>query len=271
MEGHKPFGARDYFIASFVAVVLLVGFSCYLLIRRGYYFDAPPTADMLYVPNKALAGVGMVLLAFTFLLGPISRYFDRFDCWLGLRKELGIVGAFFIAAHSFISYFSLPKKFPNDWISFASAEFAAGLIGMGLLAFLFVISFRRMIELLSAPRWWFLQRWGLRLVILLAVIHVYDMKWAGWVKWLTMAPGAPTPELANPWMPGLGLYVGMFLGWVVIVRIYENLFLFKDVGLVSKEISNDPILKARGRRFFLGSLTLLILAYSVVALRWVIE
>lgn len=270
MEGHKPFGARDYFIACFIAAALLILFSCYLLVRRGYYFDAPPSADLLYVPNKALAGVGMVLLAFTFLLGPMSRYFDRFDRWLGLRKELGIVSAFFIAAHSVISYFSLPKKFPQEWISFTSTEFAAGLIGMALLAFLFVISFRQMIAYLTAPRWWFLQRWGLRLVILLAALHVYDMKWAGWKRWLTETPGMVTPELANPWMPGLGLYVGMFLGWVILIRAYETLFLFQNVGLISKEISNDPVLKMRGRRFFLGSFMLLLAAYILVGLRWVI-
>ncbi len=269
MEGHKPFRGRDYFIAIFIAAVLLVLFSCYLLIRRGYYFDAPATADMLYVPNKALAGVGMVMLALTFLIGPITRYFDRFDKWLGLRKELGIVGAFLIVLHGLISYFSLPKKFSHEYMSFVSLEFAAGLVGAILLVFLFVISFRKMIESLGASRWWFLQRWGMRLVILLAVIHVYDMKWAGWVKWLTKAPAAPTAELANPWMPGLGLYVGMFLGWVVLVRLYEMLFLFKDVGLASKEISTDPLLKARGRRFFLASLTLLAIGYVFVALRWV--
>ncbi len=269
MEGHKPSRSRDYFIALLIATVLFVLFSCYLLIRRGYYFDAPLTADMLYVPNKALAGVGMVLLALTFLIGPITRYFDHFDTWLGYRKELGIVGAFFIVAHSIISYFLLPKKFPQEKLSFLSLEFAAGLIGAALLVFLFSISFRKMIESLGTSRWWFMQRWGLRLVILLAVIHVYDMKWAGWMKWLTRAPAVPTAELANPWMPGLGLYVGMFLGWVVIIRLYETLFLFKNIGVASKDIASDPALRAHGRRFFLMSLTCLAIGYVVVALRWV--
>ncbi len=269
MEGHKPFKGKDYFIAILVAAVVMVLFSCYLLVRRGYYFDAPPTADMFYVPNKALAGAGMVMLALTFLIGPITRYFDRFDQWLGLRKELGIVGAFLIVLHGIVSYFSLPKKFSQEYMSFLSLEFGAGLVGAMLLIVLFVISFRKMIELLGAGRWWFFQRWGLRLVMVLAVIHVYDMKWAGWMKWLTKSPGVPTAELANPWMPGLGLYVGIFIGWVMIIRVYETLFLFKDVGFASKEISTDPVLKARGRRFFLSSLGVFVLGSLFVALRWV--
>lgn len=270
MEGHKPSSSRDYLIALLTALVLTVLFSCYLLFRRGYFFDAPISADMLYVPNKALAGVGIALLAFTFLVGPITRYFDRFDAWLGLRKEIGIVGAFFIFVHAAVSYFSLPKKFPQEWISFTSLEFAAGLVGTALLAFLFVISFRKMIELLGAARWWFLQRWGLRLTILLAVVHVFDMKWAGWVKWLTKGGGAPTAELANPWMPGLGILVSMFVGWVVVVRLYETLFLFRAPGFATKEIVVDPTIKARGRRFFLGSLMVLLASYVFVAFRWVI-
>jgi len=269
MEGHKLSSSRDYFIALFIAMILFILFSCYLLIRRGYYFDAPPTVDLLYVPNKALAGAGIVLLAFTFLIGPITRYFDRFDRWVGYRKEIGIVAAFFLVAHAIISYLALPLKFPREWFSFLSLEYAAGLIGAALLVLLFVISFRKMIELIGPSRWWFLQRWGLRLVILLAAIHIYDMKWAGWVKWLTKGGGAATTELANPWMPGLGLLTGMFLGWVLVVRLYEILFLFKNIGLASKEIAGDQILKARGRRFFFMSFMLLCVLYVVVAFRWV--
>lgn len=268
MEGHKPYSGRDYFLAIFVSTILLVLFSCYLLIRRGYYFDAPLTADMLFVPNKALASVGITLLAITFLIGPISRYFDRFDYWVGLRKELGIVGAFFVFVHGAVSYFLLPKKFPQEWFAFTSLEWAAGLAGSILLVLLFIISFRKLIELIGPARWWFMQRWGLRLVMVLAVLHVFDMKWAGWVKWLTKVPAAPTAELANPWMPGLGILVSMFVAWVVIVRLYETLFLFRNIGLISKEISADPVLKLRGRRFFLGSLALLAVAYAVIALRW---
>lgn len=270
MEGHKPFIARDYFISVFISGVILVLYSCYLLVRRGYYFDAPLSADMLYVPNKALAGVGITLLAFTFLIGPISRYFDRFDYWVGMRKELGIVGAFFIFGHVITSYFFLPKKFPADWYSFTSLEWAAGLVGTALLLFLFVISFRKMIVLIGSSRWWFLQRWGMRLTVLFAVIHVFDMKWAGWVKWLTVPPAAATAELANPWMPGLGILVSMFVTWVVVVRLFEIPFLFRNIGLVSKEISNDPILRARGRRFFFITLLLLIISYVFVGLRWVL-
>lgn len=265
---HKPSGFRDYLISLLIASALTVFFGCYLLIRRGYFFDAPPTADMLYVPNKAIVGVGTVLLAFAFLIGPIVRYFDRFDKWLGYRKEIGIVGGFLVFFHAFISYFMLPLKFPQVYLTFDSLPFAAGLIGTVLLLFLFIISFKRAIDLIGASRWWFLQRWGLRLVILFTLIHVYAMKWSGWMKWLKFGGGTPTAELANPSLAGLGILVMLFVTWVVIVRLYESIFVFKDFGLVTKEIAMNEQLKARGRRFFISSFWVLLIIYFFVLTRW---
>lgn len=263
---HKPSTFRDYMIASLMAGALVSFFSLYLFIRRGYLFDAPPTADILYVFNKVLIGAGTILLALTFLIGPIVRYFDRLDQWLGYRKEIGIMGGLLAVFHGLISYFFLPLKFSE--IDLASLTFAAGLVGAFLLIFLFIISFKKAIEVLGGSRWWFLQRWGLRLVIALTLIHVYVMKWDGWMKWLKQG-GVVTPELARPLLPGLGMLVTLFLTWVVIVRLYESLFLFKDFGIATKEISMDPILKARGRRFFLFSLSILVALYVIIFIRFV--
>jgi len=265
---HKPSSARDYVIAILIAASLTTFMGLYLLVRRGYMFDAPQTADMLYVPNKVIVGVGTVMLAFTFLIGPIVRYFDRFDKWSGYRKEIGIVGGFLVFFHAIISYFFLPLKFPPSRIDFDSLAFGAGLIGILLLIFLFIISFKKIIALMDGSRWWFLQRWGLRLVILFTLIHVYAMKWNGWVKWLTQGGGTPTAELANPWMAGLGILVMLFVTWVVIVRLYESIFVFKNFGLVTKEISMDATLKTHGRNFFIGSFWALIVLYFFVITRW---
>jgi len=268
MDMHKPSSLRDYVIALLIATALTVFMGFYLFIRRGYFFDAPPTADMLYVPNKAIVGAGTVLLAFAFLIGPIVRYFDRFDKWLGYRKEIGIVGGFLVFFHAIISYFLLPLKFPQAYLTFDSLQFSAGLIGIFLLIFLFIISFKKAIDLIGASRWWFLQRWGLRLVILFTLIHVYSMKWSGWMKWLKQS-GAPTVELANPQMAGLGILVMLFVTWVVIVRLYESIFIFKNFGLATKEISLDMALKAHGRRFFIGSFWFLVVLYAFVITRWI--
>lgn len=251
---HKPSNLRDYAISFVLATALTVFLGAYLFLRRGYMFDGPDTVDVMYVPNKAIVGTGTVLLAFTFLIGPITRYFDRFDSLLQYRKEIGIVGGFFALFHAIISYFFLPLKFPREWFDFQTVEFGAGLIGAFLLIFLFIISFEKMIRLLGGGRWWFLQRLGLRLVIFFTLVHVYAMKWNGWVKWIKQG-GTTTssPELVNPWLPGAGILVSMFITWVVIVRLYETLFLYKDFGFKTKEIVMDSVLRERGRKFFIRS------------------
>lgn len=264
---HKPSSFRDYVIALLIASALTAFMGLYLLVRRGYMLDAPPTADMLYVPNKVIVGAGTVMLAFTFLIGPIVRYFDRFDTWLGYRKEIGIVGGFLVFFHTIISYFFLPLKFPQSKLDLDSMTFGAGLIGVFILLFLFIISFKKAINLIGTSRWWFLQRWGLRLVILFTLVHVYSMKWNGWMKWLKQG-GMPSAELANPHMAGLGILVMLFVTWVVIVRLYESLFLFRNCGFATKEICMDSVIRTRGRRFFIGSFWILMILYFFVITRW---
>lgn len=266
---HKPSGLRDYLVVCLLAAAVVVFFSLYLITRRGYFFDAPITADPLFVPNKAIAGAGMTLLAITFLIGPLSRYFDRWDHLLAYRKEIGIVGGFLAIFHAFISYFLLPLKFPQTKYSLDNPYTLAGLIGVFLLTFLFVLSLKRIISLMDGKTWWFWQRWGLRLVIVATLVHVYLMKWNGWVKWLTQGGGKASAELANPWMPGLGILATLFITWVVIIRLYESVFLFKDFGFTPKEISLDETLKLRGRRFFIISFLVLLIAYLFVATRWI--
>lgn len=265
---HKPSGFRDYLVASLLAGVLLVFLSFYLIVRRGYFFDAPPTADPLFIPNKAIACTGMILLAFTFLLGPLSRYFNRWDHLLAYRKEIGIVGAFLAIFHGLISYFFLPLKFPQAKFDFTNPYTAAGVFGVFLLIFLFVISLQKVIALIEGHRWWLWQRWGMRLVIVATLVHVFMMKWAGWVKWLKQGGGQATAELANPSMPGLGILASLFIVWVVAIRLYESIFLFKDFGFIPKEITVDETLRLRGRRFFQWSLVVLIGLYVFVATRW---
>src|SRR6185369_10777698 len=169
---HKPSSTWDYAVAFFVAFLLFVFFGTYLYIRRGYMFDAPLTADPLYVPNKVIASTGLVMLGLVFLIGPVSRYFDKFDKWIGYRKEVGIVAGFLLIAHGVISYAFSPKKFPADTF-FEPYNFnttLAGLAGILLLVFLTVISLKFFIEKLGGVRWWFLQRWGLRLVVVFSLL-----------------------------------------------------------------------------------------------------
>lgn len=265
---HKPSNLKDYVVAVSVAIVLFVILGCYLYVRRGYLMDAPASAGAFYVPNKIIAGVAVTILAFVFLIGPIVRYFDKFDHFLSYRKELGIVGGFLAIAHGIISSWFVPAKFNVDEL-FEPGRYLsalAGLAGALFLAILIVLSLKSVIDKLGGSRWWFLQRWGMRFVILMSLLHVIPMKWAGWVRWFQEG-GRQTPELLSPWMAPAGILVTLFLVWVILIRVYESVFLFRDFGIKTKEISMDPVLKARGRKFFLFTFWILIASLVVVLTR----
>ncbi len=265
---HKPSHINDYIVALFVSTLLTLFLGSYLYIRRGLMFDVSPGADVMYIPNKVIANVGMMIIALSFLFGPIVRYFNRFDTWLGYRKEIGIVGAFLILFHGIVSYFFLPKQYPQEYIDFLSIEFFAGLLGAFILFFLFIISFKKAITLLGASRWWFLQRFGLRIVVILTLLHVIFIKWSSWVKWFFQDIPIIAETTARNWLPGLNLLTTLFIVWVVLIRIYESVFLFRDFGWKTKEITPDPLLCARGRRFFLRSLWVLLFFYAFIFTRF---
>ena len=265
----KPLSFHDYAVAIGISFGLTLFGAVYLgVFRRTYLFNAPPHVDAFYVPNKVIIGTGILMLAFTFLIGPLARYFNAFDNLVRYRKEIGIVGGFFALFHVVVSYFYLPLKFPRSSMDFTGIIYGAGLVATFVTIFLILISFQKAVDLLG-NRWWFLHRWGLRMLILFAVIHVYVMKWnSAWVKWVMKGGGPSTPELPNGWLPGLGLLTGMFLTWVVIVRLYETVFLFKDFGFKPKEITRDTNLRLNGRRFFIYSFFVLIAGYVFIVTRW---
>jgi DMSO/TMAO reductase YedYZ heme-binding membrane subunit len=265
----KPFSFHDYAVALGISLGLTLVGGVYLgVFRRTYLFNAPPTADPFFVPNKIIIGTGILMIAFTFLIGPLARYFDAFDQWVRYRKEIGIIGGFFALLHALGSYLWLPKKFPHSVMDFTGVIYGAGLVAAFITIFLILISVQKAVDLLG-NKWWFLHRWGLRMLILFAVIHVYVLKWNGaWVKWVMKGGGPSVPELPNGWLPGLGLLTGVFLTWVVIVRLYETIFIFKDIGWKPKEIQRDAKLRRHGRRFFIISFCLMIATEIFMLTHW---
>ena len=71
---------------------------------------------------------------------------------------------------------------------------------------------------IGRERWWQLQYWGMRITFVLVFLHVFIMKWGGWVKWYKVGGGK---ELVHPEWPGAGLLIGWFMAFVVLVRLAE--------------------------------------------------
>jgi DMSO/TMAO reductase YedYZ heme-binding membrane subunit len=263
----KPFNFHDYAVSIGVALALTVIFSAYYAIQRTYFFNAPTGIDAWYVPDKVLAVVGEVLLAFTFLIGPIYRYFNACDYLMQYRKELGIVGGVFALVHPVAAYFLLPLTFPE--VPLTSFTYGTGVIGSLVALFSIFISVQNAVVLLGANRWWFLHRWGLRVLVLFAAVHFACIEWNTWVQWLTQAPEKPSAELVYPWIPEPTVFAGLFTLWVIVIRLYETIFLYKDLGFKPKDIAPDANLRRRGRKFVVYSFVVLIACNAYVIGRWV--
>lgn len=185
--------------------------SAYLFFRRGYYD--------LYIANKILAGVGTIMLGLVLLLGPLSRYFNRFDKYVQYRKELGIVAFFLILAHVVSSYYFLPTHFARE--RFYAVDFWPSIYGLAatiILIFVFGISNQIAMKTIGARRWWLIQHWSIRIIFIFAALHVGLMKMQSWVSWYQKGGGY---ELVHPEWPGAGLLVGWFMGFIILIRIAE--------------------------------------------------
>lgn len=202
---------QQYGAALAVTVLLFVILSVYLFFRRGYYD--------LYIANKIFAGVSAILLGIVLLLGPLSRLFSFPDRYVEYRKEMGIVAFFLAFIHSIVSLFFLPSKFPlARFIEKLNWPFIFGLIATIILIAIFFISNNRAMNAIGREKWWRWQYWGARFAFALIFLHVFIMKWGGWVKWYKVGGGK---ELARPEWPGAGLLVGWFMVFVVLVRLAE--------------------------------------------------
>ncbi len=202
---------QQYGVACAVAVPLFMLFSVYLYNRRGFYD--------LYIMNKVFAGEAAVLLGIVLLIGPLSRFFSFPDRYVQYRKELGIVAFFFAIAHGISSYYFLPNRFPVD-IFYGALwwPFVFGLAGIIFLIGIFIIGNNFVMRKMDPRVWWPLQYWGVRIVFALTALHVFVMKWSGWISWYQKG-GAK--ELVHPEWPGAGLLVGWFMVFVIFVRIAE--------------------------------------------------
>lgn len=210
-QGPLHYHLQLYLGAVFVAGVFFATMSVYLYFRRGYYD--------LYIANKIFAGVSAILLGIVVLLGPLSRLFTFPDHYIQYRKELGIVAFFLAFIHGIVSFLFLPSKFPlSSYLEKLNWPFVFGFGATLILLFIFAISNHQARTRIGPKIWWPMQYIGIRVCFALVVLHVFVMKWNGWVSWYR---SGGTSNLVHPEWPGAGLFVGWFMAFVILVRIAE--------------------------------------------------
>lgn len=202
---------RQYFIALVITAVIGGAIGYYLFIRLGSFSPS--------IANKSLADVSLVLLGIVLLAGPLSRLYTRFDSWINYRKELGILAFLTGAVHVYLSMFPLARRGPFGLYQSRPLVAYSGLLGLLIMAYLFVISFEFIKKKLGVKTWWRMQYWGARITGVAIFVHMSVFKYSEWNTWL----GGKAEGLARPDWPPVSLIVAVFFAFVILTRFSEAL------------------------------------------------
>ena len=202
---------RQYLIAATVTAIIGGGIIYYLFVRSESFVPS--------IANKGLADVSLVLLGIVLLIGPLSRLYNRFDKWINYRKELGILAFLAGAVHVYLSMFVLARRGPFGLYQSRPLVAYTGLLGLAIMAYLFIISFEKIKTKLGVAKWWKMQYWGARITGVAIFVHMAAFKYPEWDTWLS----GKTEGLALPNLPPSNLLVAIFFAFVLLTRLSERL------------------------------------------------
>jgi len=202
---------RQYLVAIIITALVSGGFGYYLFIRNGSFTPS--------IANKGLADGSLVLLGIVLLIGPLSRLYNRFDSWVNYRKELGILAFLTGAVHVYLSMFVLARRGPFGLYQSRPLVAYTGLLGLAIMAYLFIISFEKIKQKIGVAKWWKMQYWGARITGVAIFIHMAAFKYPEWDTWLS----GKTEGLALPNLPPANLLIAIFFAFVLLTRFSERL------------------------------------------------
>lgn len=212
---------------AIIIFLIIFGLSfLYAIIRYNLVRSVPLDNVPLFIANKAIALSATILIGFSFLLGPLARFWpNQFVPHLPLRKHLGVFGFALAALHAVMSLILLtPAYYPR----FFSENGQLNFIGetsmlFGILAFLVfagitVTSLPPMERYMNPAQWKFIQRLGY-LAYVFVLLHVAIMGFRGWFR----------PESWQYGLASISLISALFIIFVLIMRTLVIVFPWKRI------------------------------------------
>ncbi len=154
-----------------------------------WYHDVRGKPFSLWTTEKCTAIASVYCLGFSLSLGPLSRFFSRFDRLLPYRRTLGLTAAFMTIPHVLLVIFYLNYKFPKKYsLSWFVDHWFTVVIGFLLFVLFMVIarySFPSGIRKLGKRKWMIVQKFSYLLMVM-AVLHLLSMGKIpkNWIVWL---------------------------------------------------------------------------------------
>lgn len=197
-----------------IFLLILIGFSIYLYLRRGYY--------NIYIINKVLGSTAVLLSGITLFIGPLSHKFPSFAKLMSIRRNLGLLAFGIAILHVVVSLVQTERFVWFSWYFNEWIPVTFGVLAIGIWVYMTFISRDRKIVLMGSDVWKKRLSFAGNLAFLAIFLHLTVMKYEGWIRWLN-GQVKQTPELANPSYPPASLFVFLFMVVVIVYRIANSL------------------------------------------------
>ena len=172
---------------------ILFGLISYALILTYGFFYAGQLAFAQF--SEALAATGGFLIGSSFALSGMSYFFNFLDSDLRYRKYIGVCGYFFALAYSITLLIRFPEKYDLFHPVFLlEAETVFGLVAMGILTLMAIVSANSVMKLLGPIVWRKILHTGY-FAYLLLIVRAYLVEHEVWSRWFSMFDTLPPPRL----------------------------------------------------------------------------
>lgn len=209
-----------------VSFVIFIPFALELFARRDW-------AISLYLVNKVLASVGMVMITLSFLISAFRSLWKWFNAHQNHARYLGLVGLAYTIVHIIASLFislaehmpdkknpgafvfPFPDYFLQHWFSYTCAIIAFGV-------FLSLAKISMPSNELAAKKYGY-DNWKARLRygyigVILGVIHSAILKLNGWERWIDDKLALAHQE---PILPPLSLIVAILVALMITAKAFH--------------------------------------------------
>ncbi len=209
--------------------IILFSFTTIPLFSVYYLWTTYKDVQIIEIFLKGFTNTGYLLIGFSLLIGSLAKFWNYFDTYLHYRKQLGIIGFFYILLHGFVG--TLIYVFPNPlilWDNFWVIFY--GILGLVLFFVCYCISEIVVIRVLGPKLWRRLIRYISYTAFILGTIHVFLAKYTVWQEYI----------ISDRIFPPISLTLFVFGISILVFRAYVFLFdtfhLGKDTvqGIISK-------------------------------------
>lgn len=147
--------SRIFLRTVLLSIGVLIITTAFLAFERG--------SVSLGVVNRAFADTAFILIGISFSLSSLSHFWQFFHATIVYRKDIGLAGFAFVVAHTIVSLWFLPNRFPFPQYYLAQENilsFSFAVSALVIYSVMTAISNKAATRLLGGTLWKYLLRLG---------------------------------------------------------------------------------------------------------------